>query len=294
MPADAASSTRPRRSLLFMPGSNERALEKGKEVAADGLIMDLEDGVAPEAKEDARARILAAIKGGGYGRRELVVRVNGPGTPWFEDDIEAVAGSGADAVLIPKVGDADTVTRADEMLAAAGAPKGFGIWCMIETAAGVLNANDIAAASARLQAFLIGAADLSKDLHALHTPDRLPLLTSIGLCILAARAHGLAVLDSPFFDLSDDEGFARACRQGRELGFDGKTLLHPKTIAAANAAYGPSAEDIAWAEKIITAFEAVAAEGKAVTLVDGQLVEGLHVDQARELLALADTLADQS
>ncbi len=294
MPADKAVLNRPRRSLLFMPGSNERALEKGKEVAADGLIMDLEDGVAPEAKEDARARILAAIKGGGYGRRELVVRVNGPGTPWFEDDIEAVAGSGADAVLIPKVGDADTVTRADGLLAAAGAPKGLGIWCMIETAAGVLNANDIAAASARLQAFLIGAADLSKDLHALHTPDRLPLLTSIGLCILAARAHGVAVLDSPFFDLSDDEGFARACRQGRELGFDGKALLHPKTIAAANAAYGPSAEDIAWAEKIIAAYDAVAAEGKAVTLVDGQLVEGLHVDQARELLALADTLADQS
>ncbi len=291
MPADAPRSMRPRRSLLFMPGSNQRALDKGREVAADGLIMDLEDGVAPKAKEAARARIAAAIAGGGYGSRELVVRINGFGTEWFEDDIAALAKSGADALLIPKVGGAETVKAADRLLSAAGAPTGLGLWCMIETAAGVLSAGDIAVASPRLQAFLIGAADLSKDLHALHTPDRLPLLTSIGLCILAARAHGLIVLDSPFFDLSDDEGFARSCRQGRELGFDGKTLIHPKTIAAANAAYGPSADDIAWANKIIEAWGAAAAEGKAVTLVDGQLVEGLHVDEAKQLLALADTIA---
>jgi citrate lyase subunit beta/citryl-CoA lyase len=282
---------RPRRSLLFMPGSNPRALEKGKELAADGLIMDLEDGVAPEAKEEARARIVGAIAGGGYGRRELVVRINGLGTAWFEDDIRAMAKSGADAVLIPKVDDAATVKAADRLLSGAGAPDGLGIWCMIETAAGVLNAGDIARASPRLQAFLIGAADLSKDLHALHTPDRLPLLTSIGLCILAARAHRLDVLDSPFFDLSDDDGFVRACRQGRELGFDGKTLIHPKTIAGANAAYGPSADAIAWANKIIDAWGAAAAAGKAVTVVDGQLVEGLHVDEARDLLSLADTIA---
>ncbi len=291
MPIDAPRPMRPRRSLLFMPGSNPRVLEKGRELAADGLIMDLEDGVAPEAKEEARARIVGAIAGGGYGRRELVVRINGRGTNWLADDIAALAKTGADAVLIPKVDDAETVKAADGLLSRAGAPDGLGIWCMIETATGVLNARDIAAASPRLQAFLIGAADLSKDLHALHTPDRLPLLTSIGLCILAARAAGLAVLDSPFFDLSDDDGFRRACRQGRELGFDGKTLLHPKTIADANAAYGPSADDIAWARKIIDAFEAAAAEGKAVTVVDGQLVEGLHVDEARELLVLADTIA---
>lgn len=291
MSADTADPIRPRRSLLFMPGSNERALEKGREVAADGLIMDLEDGVAPEAKETARARIVEAIASGAYGRRELVVRINGIGTPWFEDDIAAVAGSGADALLIPKVDDTATVTAVDGLLSQNGAPGGLGIWCMIETARGVLNAREIGGASGRIQAFLIGAADLSKDLHALHTPDRLPLLTSIGLCILAARANGLVVLDSPFFDLSDDEGFVRSCRQGREFGFDGKTLLHPKTIAAANAAYGPSAEDVAWARKIIDAFEAVAAEGKGVTLVDGQLVEGLHVEEAKQLLAVADTIA---
>ncbi len=291
MPNDDARSMRPRRSQLFMPGSNARALEKGKELAADGLIMDLEDGVAPAAKEAARARIVAAIAGGGYGRRELVVRINGRGTTWFEDDLAAMAKSGADAVLIPKVDDAETVKAADRLLSRAGAPDGLGIWCMIETATGVLNARDIAAASPRLQAFLIGAADLSKDLHALHTPDRLPLLTSIGLCILAARAHRLDVLDSPFFDLSDDDGFVRACRQGRELGFDGKTLIHPRTIAGANAAYGPSADDIAWANKIIDAWGAAAAAGKAVTVVDGQLVEGLHVDEARQLLARAATIA---
>ncbi len=291
MAADTANPIRPRRSLLFMPGSNERALEKGREVAADGLIMDLEDGVAPEAKQQARARIVEAISSGAYGRRELVVRINGMGTEWFEDDVAAIAGSGAAALLVPKVDDAATVATVDRLLSDAGAPDGLGIWCMIETANGVLNARDIAGAGRRLQAFLIGAADLSKDLHALHTPDRLPLLTSIGLCILAARAHGLDVLDSPFFDLSDDEGFARACRQGRELGFDGKTLIHPKTIAAANAAFGPGDDDIAWARKIIAAFEEAAAEGQGVILVDGRLVEGLHVEEAKQLLAVADTIA---
>ncbi len=291
MPNDDAPSMRPRRSLLFMPGSNPRALEKGKELAADGLIMDLEDGVVPEAKQEARERIVAVIGAGGYGRRELVVRVNSAGTQWFADDIDAMANSGADAILIPKVDDAQTVVTADERMTRAGAPADMAIWCMIETANGVLNARDIAAASPRLGAFLIGAADLSKDLHALHTPDRLPLLTSIGLCVLAARAHGLAVLDSPFFDLSDDAGFARSCRQGRELGFEGKTLLHPKTIDGANAAYGPSADDIEWAHRIIDAWGVAAAEGKGVTVVDGQLVEGLHVEEARQLLALADTIA---
>lgn len=291
MAADSLGSIRPRRSLLFMPGSNPRALEKGKELAADGLIMDLEDGVVPEAKQEARERIVAVIGAGGYGRRELVVRINGLGTPWFEDDIDAVATSGADAILIPKVDDAQTVVTADERMTRAGAPAAMAIWCMIETANGVLNAREIATASPRLGAFLIGAADLSKDLRALHTPDRLPLLTSIGLCVLAARAHGLSVLDSPFFDLSDDAGFARSCRQGRELGFEGKTLLHPKTIAGANAAYGPSADDIAWAHRIIDAWGAAAAEGKGVTVVDGQLVEGLHVEEAKQLLALADTIA---
>ena len=283
---------RPRRSFLFSPGSNARALEKGRTLAADGLIFDLEDGVAPDAKDTARRQIADAISAGGYGGRELVVRINAPGTEWFEADIEAVAAMAADALLVPKVDDAAPVVAVAQRLEAAGAPDSMAIWCMIETARGVLNAAAIAAASPRLGAFLVGAADLSKDLRALHTPDRMPLLVSIGMCILAARANRLAVLDSPFFDISDDAGFARSCRQGRELGFDGKTLIHPRTIDGANAAFGPSPDEIAWARRIIAAYDEAAAEGKGVTVVDGRLIEGLHVAEARELIALADVIAE--
>ena len=283
---------RPRRSFLFSPGSNARALEKGRTLAADGLIFDLEDGVAPDAKDTARRQIADAISAGGYGGRELVVRINAPGTEWFEADIEAVAAMAADALLVPKVDDAATVVAVAQRLEAAGAPDSMAIWCMIETARGVLNAAAIAAASPRLGAFLVGAADLSKDLRALHTPDRMPLLVSIGMCILAARANRLAVLDSPFFDISDDAGFARSCRQGRELGFDGKTLIHPRTIDGANAAFGPSPDEIAWARRIIAAYDEAAAEGKGVTVVDGQLIEGLHVAEARDLIALSEAIAE--
>ena len=285
------SPPRPRRSFLFSPGSNARALDKGRTLAADGLIFDLEDGVAPEAKDMARRQIAQAIDAGGYGRRELVVRINGAGTEWFEADIEAVAAMAADALLVPKVDDAQTVVEVARRMEAAGAPEAMAIWCLIETARGVLNAAAIAASSPRLGAFLFGAADLAKDLRALHTPDRLPLLVGIELCILAARANGLAVLDSPFFDISDDAGFERSCRQGRELGFDGKTLIHPRTIAGANAAFGPSQDELAWARRIIAAYDEAAAEGKGVTVVDGRLIEGLHVAEARELIALAEVIA---
>ena len=286
------SPPRPRRSFLFSPGSNARALDKGRTLAADGLIFDLEDGVAPEAKEMARRQIAQAIDAGGYGRREMVVRINGLGTEWFEADIEAVAAMAADALLVPKVDDAATVVEVARRMEAAGAPAAMAIWCMIETARGVLNAAAIAAASPRLGAFLVGTADLAKDLHALHTPDRLPLLVGIELCILAARANRLAVLDSPFFDISDDAGFERSCRQGRELGFDGKTLIHPRTIAGANAAFGPSQDELAWARRIIAAYGEAVADGKGVTVVDGRLIEGLHVAEARELIALADAIAE--
>jgi len=286
------SPPRPRRSFLFSPGSNARALDKGRTLAADGLIFDLEDGVAPEAKEMARRQIAQAIDAGGYGRREMVVRINGLGTEWFEADIEAVAAMAADALLVPKVDDAATVVDVARQMEASGAPETMAIWCLIETARGVLNAAAIAAASPRLGAFLVGAADLAKDLRALHTPDRLPLLVSIELCILAARANRLIILDSPFFDISDDAGFERSCRQGRELGFDGKTLIHPKTIAGANAAFGPSQDELAWGRRIIAAYDEAAAEGKGVTVVDGQLIEGLHVAEARELIALADVIAE--
>ncbi|MEE8334202.1 MAG: CoA ester lyase [Alphaproteobacteria bacterium] len=285
-------TARPRRSALFMPGSNERALEKGRSVAADIIIMDLEDGVAPDAKGDARRGILAALADGGYGSRELVIRINGAGSGGHEDDIAAMAASGVAALLVPKVDDADTVRAVAALMAEAGAPDNVAIWAMIETAAGVLAASEIAGAHSRMGALLLGGADLSKDLGALHTPDRLPLLTSIQLCILAARAHGLAVLDSPFFDLSDDDGFKAACRQGREFGFDGKALLHPKTIAVANAAYSPSEDDIAHARRIIDIHADAIAKGQGVTLLDGKLVENLHVAEAKNLIAMADTIAD--
>jgi citrate lyase subunit beta/citryl-CoA lyase len=294
MPNDA-TPIRPRRSALYMPGANPRALDKGRTLAADVLIMDVEDGVLPDAKAEARARIVAELATGGYAPREVVVRINGIGSAWFEDDIRAFAAAAPDALLVPKVDGPETVLRVAERMDAAGAPAEMGIWCMLETPLGVLNARDTAGAHPRLRAFTLGTADLSKELHAdLHAPDRLPLLTSIGLVILAARAHGLAVLDAPHFDLGDDTGFERVCRQGKAFGFDGKTLLHPKTIAIANDVYGPSAEDIAWSKRVIAAWSEAAAAGKGVTLLDGKLIESLHVDEAERAIAFAEHIAERA
>ncbi len=284
------AAPRPRRSVLYVPGSNARALEKARELPCDGLILDLEDAVAPEKKAEARAAIVAALAER-YGPREVAVRINGRGTEWYEDDVAALATAGADALVVPKCDDAATVAETDRRLAAAGAPAALAIWCMIETPAGVLDAREIAAASPRMGALLLGAADLTKALGARATPDRAALATSIGLVILAARAAGIAALDSPFFDLSDDAGFERACRDGRTLGFDGKTLIHPKTIAAANAIYAPDPAEVAAARRIVAAFEAAAARGQGVTLLDGKLVEGLHAEEARALIAFADAIA---
>ncbi|MBY6261349.1 CoA ester lyase [Azospirillum sp. 412522] len=286
-----ATTVRPRRSVLYMPGSNARALEKGRSLPADGLILDLEDAVAPDAKAMARDTIAAALAAGGYGRRELIVRVNGLNTPWGYDDLRMAAGSGADAVLLPKVESADMVRQAEAVLRAAGAPAGQSVWCMMETPLGILNAREIAGSSPVVGALVLGTSDLAKDLHAAHTAQRLPMITSLGLCLLAARAYGLAVLDGVHLDLNDDEGFAASCRQGRELGFDGKTLIHPKTIAACNAAFAPDAEEIAQAHRIIAAHAEAAAAGKGVVLVDGKLVETLHVENARRLVALAEAIA---
>ncbi|MFP5517170.1 MAG: HpcH/HpaI aldolase/citrate lyase family protein [Alphaproteobacteria bacterium] len=285
-----ATTVRPRRSVLYMPGSNARALEKGRSLPADGLILDLEDAVAPDAKAAARDTIAQALAAGGYGGRELIVRVNGMNTPWGYDDLGMAAASGADAVLLPKVESADAVRQAEAVLRAAGAPDGQTIWCMMETPLGILNAKEIAGASPNVGALVLGTSDLAKDLHAAHTAQRLPMITSLGLCLLAARAYGLAVLDGVHLDLNDDEGFAASCRQGRELGFDGKTLIHPKTIAACNAAFAPDADEIAHAHRIIAAHAEAAAAGKGVVLVDGKLVENLHVENARRLVALAEAI----
>ncbi|HYI72753.1 MAG TPA: CoA ester lyase [Skermanella sp.] len=285
-----AMTVRPRRSVLYMPGSNPRAMEKGKTLQADGLILDLEDAVAPDAKAQARTQIGHAIAGGGYGKRELIVRTNGLNTAWGYEDLVFAATSGADAVLLPKVESADLVRQAEQILVASGAPADLKIWCMMETPLAMLNAKEIAGASPRLGAFVMGTSDLAKDLHAAHTRDRLPMITSLGLCLLAARAYGLAILDGVYLDLNDDEGFAASCRQGVELGFDGKTLIHPKTLAATNATFGPSADEVAHSRRIIDAFQVAVAEGKGVVLVDGKLVENLHVENARRLVALAEAI----
>lgn len=228
---------------------------------------------------------------GGYGARELVVRVNGLETTWGLDDLLAVATCGAHAVLLPKVDDAAALLRAEAILARSGAPPDLALWCMMETPRGVLNAQAIAAASPRTRCLVMGTSDLAKDLHALHTRDRLPFLTGLGLCLLAARASGLAILDGVHLDLDDLAGFEEQCRQGRALGFDGKTLIHPRTIEAANRIFAPSADEIAWSRRVVAARAEATARGEGVVLVDGKLVETLHVDDARRVLAMADAIS---
>jgi citrate lyase subunit beta / citryl-CoA lyase len=284
------AAVRPRRSVLYMPGSNARALDKARALPADGLILDLEDAVAPEAKATGRAQIAATLKQGGYGGRELIVRINGLDTPWGVEDLAMVATSAAHAILIPKVESAKVVQEVEKRLAANSAPASLSIWCMMETPLGMLHAEEIAASSRRVECLVIGTSDLANDLHAAHTRERLPMLTSLGLCLLAARAFGLAILDGVHLDLADDDGFAHACVQGKELGFDGKTLIHPKTIAKANEVFAPSPEDVAWSRKVIAAHAEASRAGKGVSLVDGKLIENLHVENARRLVALADAI----
>lgn len=285
------ATARPRRSVLYMPGSNTRALEKGRGLPADALILDLEDAVAPDAKVEARGNIAEALKAGGYGKREIIVRVNGLDTPWGKDDVAALATSGADALLLPKVESAAMVSELEGLMRDAGAPDGLAIMCMMETPRGILNADEIAGASQRLTCLVMGTSDLVKELNAAHTPERLPVLTSLSLCVLAARAHGVAIVDGVHLDLSDDEGFAAHCRQGKDLGFDGKTLIHPKTIAVANEVFAPSEADIAQARRIIEAHAEATRQGQGVVVLDGKLIENLHVETAERSVALAEAIA---
>lgn len=282
---------RPRRSMLYMPGSNARAIEKGRSLPADAIIFDIEDAVAVDAKALARNQIRAAIAAGGYGTKELLVRINGLGSEWFDADVAAIADSGADGVLLPKVEDPETVRQVEERLVAAGARKDLSIWCMMETPLGILRSADIAGASPRVAGMIMGTNDLALDLRCKQTADGAAFVTSFSLCILAARAHGIAIIDAVYNDLSDDAGFEESCRRGRILGFDGKSLIHPKTIDAANRLYGPSAEEVAWATKIVDAFEAARAEGRGVIAVDGKMVEDLHVREAQRLLAMSKSLS---
>lgn len=285
------TEVRPRRSVLFMPGSNTRALAKARTLPADALIFDLEDAVAPDAKARARQQVIDTLRTGGYGSRELIVRVNALTTPWGRNDVAAVATSGANAVLLPKVESGDTVRQALSILTEQDAPESLAVWCMLETPRGILRAEDIAAASPRVQALVMGTSDLTKELRAATTPDRAPLRHSLGHCLLVGRAYGLAVLDGVHLDLGDEAGFAAACRQAAALGFDGKTLIHPKTITTANEVFAPAPQEVAWARRIIAAHADAVAAGQGVVVVDGRLIENLHVDDARRIVQLAEAIA---
>jgi citrate lyase subunit beta/citryl-CoA lyase len=276
-----------------MPGSNARALEKGKTLAADGLILDLEDSVFPDAKEEARDRVCQAIAAGGFGGREVLIRINGLGTAWGRDDIVAASSSGADGIVLPKINMAATVREAEALMEGAGAPATMALWCMMETPRGILRAEEIAGASRRLGGFALGMEDLAKDLHATHTGDRLPVITALGLCMLAARAAGIAILDGVHINLDDSDGLEDACRRGREMGFDGKTLIHPKQIDAANRAFAPSPDELDWSRRIIAAHGAAVKGGRGVVVVDGRLIEALHVAEAERLLAVAETIRER-
>lgn len=292
----AELAARPRRSVLYMPGSNTRALEKARELPADALILDLEDAVAPDAKEEARGQVCAAVKQGGYGKREIAIRVNGLDTPWGMADIAAAVVAGPDAILVPKINSAADVERAEEALTDAGARGNIQLWCMIETPLATLNIQAIAAKArepgSRMMVWVMGTNDIAKELRAAHTPDRVPMLASLGLALIAARAYGLVILDGVYNDIKNEEGFAAICEQGRDMGFDGKTLIHPSQVGPCNTIFSPDPETVAFARKTIEAFELPENKGKGVLKVDGRMVEILHADIAKRTVAVADAIAE--
>lgn len=276
----------PRRSVLYMPGSNARALEKARSLPADCIVIDLEDAVAPTAKAQAREQAVAAVQAGGFGEREVAVRINGIGTPWFEEDLAAVVTSTAAAVVLPKVEDARTVQHVADQL-----PEGMAIWAMIETPRGVMMAEDIAAAHSRLGVLVMGTSDLAKELRVPHRPDRLGFLYSLSRCVVAARACGIDIIDGVHLDLADAAGFAALCEQGRALGFDGKSLIHPDQIGEANRVFAPSPAEVERAGRIVAAWIAAEREGSGLAVLDGKLIENLHAAEAERLLCLAEAIA---
>ena len=287
--------TRPRRSLLFMPGSNARALEKARSLPADGLILDLEDSVAPDAKALAREQIAAAIAAKGFGRREILIRTNSPDTPWWNDDIAMAAHASPDAILIPKISSADELNTIGERLAGIGADPSVKVWAMIETARAVLDAEELAAASrnpaARLAGVVFGPNDISRETRIRMLPGRAAMIPMITHCVLAARAHGIEILDGPYSDIGNVDGFAAECAQARDLGFDGKTLIHPSHIDACNAIFTPPAEEVAEARKIVAAFQRPENASRGAIQLDGRMVERLHAEIARRTIAIADAIA---
>ena len=286
---------RPRRSVLYMPGSNARAIEKARTLPADAVILDLEDAVAPDAKEDARAQVADAVRAGGFGPREVIIRVNALSTPWGQADLTAAVAAGPDAILVPKITEASDVDTAEQALSAAGAHADLQLWCMMETPLAMLNAKEIGACAARdgsrMTAWVMGTNDIAKELQATHTPDRMPMLASLGLCVLAARAFGIAILDGVYNDIQNEDGFAAVCEQGRDMGFDGKTLIHPSQIEACNRIFAPEPDDVAFSRKVIEAFEAPENAGKGALKVEGRMVELLHAEIAKRTVAVADAIA---
>ena len=283
------NTSRPRRSVLYMPGANTRALEKAKSLQADSLILDLEDAVAPDAKAQARENIRTALATG-FGHREAVVRINGLNTQWGLDDLKAFADTKADAILLPKVESASQIQKVASLLKQFNPANTMKIWAMIETTLAIFHLPEIASSHPMLEALVLGTSDLVKDLHARHTPSRVETQTALSLSVLAARAHQLCVLDGVHLTLEDEEGLKQSCVQGRDMGFDGKTLIHPSQIAFANEIFGPSSEEIEEAKQRINAYDAAISSGAGIVLLNGKLVEELHIQDAKRILALADAI----
>jgi citrate lyase subunit beta/citryl-CoA lyase len=282
-----SEAIRPRRSVLYMPGSNARALEKARSLPADALILDLEDAVSPDVKDTARAQVCEAVKAGGFGRREIVIRINGLSTAWGEADLAAAKDAGPDAILIPKISSAAELAGIEKRLGDAN----VAVWAMVETPLAILNIKEIAASGGRLACFVMGTNDLIKEIRGRHTQGRQNLSSAMGLSVLAARAFGLAVIDGVYNDIKDEEGFAGSCRQALAYGFDGKTLIHPNQIGPCNTIFAPSAEEVENARKTIAAFELPENKGKGAIALDGRMVELLHAEIAKRTVALADAIA---
>ena len=289
---------RPRRSVLYMPGSNARAMEKARTLPVDGVILDLEDAVAPDAKATARAQVTEAVRAGGFGHREVMIRVNGFDSPWFADDLDAAVAARPDAVLVPKISTPDQLEMVGQRLFDMRADLHIRVWAMIETPAAIFNVRALAAeahdSESRLAGFVIGTNDLAKETRARLVPGRAPMLPWLSTCVLAAHAYGIDVLDGVYNDIADADGFSAECAQGRDMGFDGKTLIHPSQIAPCNAAFSPSDEEAVQARRIIEAFERPENKGKGVVQIDGRMVERMHADIALRTVAIAEAISKAS
>ncbi len=282
---------RPRRSALYMPGANDKALEKAKSLPTDAIIFDTEDSVAPDMKVAARDKVAAAVRSGEYGSRELTIRVNSIETEWHLDDLRSAAQAGPDGIVVPKVGSAADVAAVERVIEAAGGPDHTQIWAMLETPEAVDRAVEIATSSERLAVLIMGTNDLAKELRAALVPGRAPLLWGLARCLNAARYAGKVILDGVYNDVRDPEGFAVEAAQGAQMGFDGKTLVHPSQVEPCNSAFSPTAEEVEHSRRVIAAFDEGLAAGKGVITVDGRMIENRHVDNARRAIAIADAIA---